>query len=250
VRPGTLHRYAVSVVAVAATAALALSASPPASAAPASHAGAGAHAGTLALPPAPPVSGLHISGVIHVNVSGFAPKTKAGTVVGYVLCLAVADQSCVGDNDEPSCCTAGPDHPELASPRVDSSTDLVLSWIASGVTGSAAWALVVWAYKHAGNTYTYVLKYLYHFKRLHLAPDAGSCEGDFAHNRDAILASCSSPTGIYWQENSAGSGGAITLWNTKGRGDLIASCNCRDTKLFDSSAHDFHRWRWWQVVAS
>jgi hypothetical protein len=196
-----------------------------------------AHAG-LALPSAPPAPGLHVMGVVHVDVSSFAPATKSGTVVGYMWCLAGAGQSCIGDTSEPRCCTAS----------ATSYTDLVLAWIAGGITGNAAYALVVWAV-HRTKSWSFVLKYLYHYKkRLHFAPYAGACLGDFAYGRDAILANCNSPTGIYWQPNV--SGRAYALWNTKGRGDLIASCNCRGTKLFDARAHDLFRWGWWQLDAS
>jgi len=236
----------------AAIAALALIASitaaAPASASAPRPAGSNSADAGLALPSAPPAPGLHVTGAVHVNVSSFAPATKSGTVLGYIWCLAAANKSCVGDNDEPACCTADAAGPSSASPATDTPvTDLVLAF-ATGVSSNAAYALVVWIVQR-GKSWSFVAKYLYHFnKRLHYAPHAGACEGDFAYDRDAILASCNSATGVYWQVNN--SGNAYALWNTRGRGDLIASCNCRGTKLFDARAHDFYRWGLWEVVAS
>jgi hypothetical protein len=205
-----------------------------------------AHAG-LALPSAPPAPGLHVMGVVHVDVSGFAPATKSGTVLGYIWCLAAAANSCVGDTSEPRCCTAAAGGPSFASRAADVSlTDLVLAF-ATGVAGNAGYALVIWFVKRI-KSWSFVAKYLYHYKkRLHFAPYAGACEGDFGYDRVAILANCNSPSGIYWQPNK--SGGTYALWNTKGRGDLIASCNCRGTKLFDARPRDFVRWGLWEVVA-
>ena len=142
-------------------------------------------------------------------------------VIGYFICLYNSQDECISDSTSDD---------SSANGVIDQTLDTIK-------TVADVYDFV----KVANGAYKYVLKWVYHFKRLHVAPDAGSCGGDFGYDRDAIYAGCNSSSGIYWQPQFQPSGG-FRWWNTYVKGDLIASSLQNDTALYVRSPADWSTW--------
>lgn len=225
-RSNSLHRYAMSVVAVTAATALALSATPAVSAAPApaSHAGAlayvrsAAHARSLPHRPPGAPSGLKPGAPVIVH-----DNAHPNGVVGYLLCLYNNQNYCVANHTP---------HNVAKRPSGGDVIIVVIDWIGRGVT---VWTIAKGAYK----AYKWVKKWTYKKQHLYQTDGDGLCMGDWAYNQDATLGSCNSAHGIWWQGQGFTHG---PLWNTYAKGDLIAASTDPETDLFVHSPEDWSTW--------
>jgi len=153
-------------------------------------------------------------------------------------CLAAHPQSCWGYAGEPSVGA-----PAVKGPRTAGYVDVILTWGASGVTGGAAYGAVNYIGKRADKSFITMIKYLYHGGKLYNTEKAGQCDGDFGNERDAILADCKSPHGVYFQTHNAGPDYIYTVYDTETEKPEISPSNIRGADIFDAPPHDYVKWQ-------